>query len=379
MRRGRHRSCGSATTTPRPLRRRRRPGRRPRRPAGHPGVRRRPRAPDRDRAERARRRPQRGAVDDRRARRGGRGTPRPARAALVLGLGWDESRWPEAAAVHRAPSSTGPPGERPVYLSPGRRALRGGLHRAARRVPRADRARRVRRDGLVARRRAPRGPRGGVPADRRAPTPGGASPARSATRRGQGIGMVHELGAPGHSPAEDFADRRGLRRRQPLPEVVGYWGELDGRRATPSSSAAPARPGTSTSTARSARAPRPLHAAYADADTSGHLYLDRRPGPRPRGGLHHRPTSRPASTCIGDRAVAEVVERARAGRRDRRRPGGRPGPAPPRARRDGHARGDDAARRARRHRQHAADVRRGSGAGTTRCTPSGSAPTGPAG
>ena len=43
-----------------------------------------------------------------------------------------------------------------------------------------------------------------------------------------GIGMVHELGAPHICPAEDLLVSAALTKRAPLPEVVGYWGELGG-------------------------------------------------------------------------------------------------------------------------------------------------------
>ncbi len=71
----------------------------------------------------------------------------------------------------------------------------------------------------------------------------------------QGIGMVHELGAPHICPPEDLAIATGLTARAPLPEVVGYWGELGARRQGASSSAARVRPETCAWTARSARAP----------------------------------------------------------------------------------------------------------------------------
>ncbi|MGA9748518.1 MAG: amidohydrolase family protein [Nocardioides sp.] len=42
----------------------------------------------------------------------------------------------------------------------------------------------------------------------------------------QGIGMVHELGAPHICPPEDLLVAAALSRTGTLPEVVGYWGEL---------------------------------------------------------------------------------------------------------------------------------------------------------
>jgi predicted amidohydrolase YtcJ len=120
----------------------------------------------------------------------------------------------------------------------------------------------------------------------------------------QGIGMVHELGAPHISPAEDFAVIEALRARLPLPETVGYWGSLDVEQAIALGCAGAAGDlcmdgsiGSRTSS---------LHTPYADADTTGHLYVSAeqvtehvlactRAGVQ--AGFH----------VIGDRAVAEVV------------------------------------------------------------------------
>ena len=71
-----------------------------------------------------------------------------------------------------------------------------------------------------------------------------------------GIGMVHELGAPHICPAEDLLVSAALTKRAPLPEVVGYWGELGGVEPGGASSAAPARRATSAWTAPSAPARR---------------------------------------------------------------------------------------------------------------------------
>ncbi|MDT4960943.1 MAG: hypothetical protein QOF87_590 [Pseudonocardiales bacterium] len=53
---------------------------------------------------------------------------------------------------------------------------------------------------------------------------------RAALRRAAslGIGCVHEMGGPSISSAEDFAGLLALAGEEPLPEVIGYWGELFG-------------------------------------------------------------------------------------------------------------------------------------------------------
>ena len=43
-----------------------------------------------------------------------------------------------------------------------------------------------------------------------------------------GIGLLHELGGPQVSSAEDFTAMLALAATEPGPEVVGYWGELGG-------------------------------------------------------------------------------------------------------------------------------------------------------
>ena len=43
-----------------------------------------------------------------------------------------------------------------------------------------------------------------------------------------GIAVVHELGGPEISSEDDFAAMLALGRDEPGPDVVGYWGELDG-------------------------------------------------------------------------------------------------------------------------------------------------------
>ena len=280
------------------------------------------------------------------------------------------------AAVHPAPRWTGPSGAAGVPV-PGRRALRGGLHRPARRVPRADRADGFDGDGLGRpATRTPR-PRGGVPADAGRPCAGGHRP--RARRRGA-AGDRHGArdGRAGDSPAEDFAriaEVCGRRRRCPRWSATGASSTGS---SGPSTSAAPARRGPLRR--RRDRLPHRGHARRLRRRRHHRAPVPhRRPGPRPRGGLHpgRHPGRLPRDRR--PRAVAEVVEGLPPGRRDRRRPGGRPGPAPPRAPRDG--------RRPRRSRCSASSASppacsrcsTGPGAGTTRCTPSGSAPTGRAG
>lgn len=87
-----------------------------------------------------------------------------------------------------------------------------------------------------------------------------------------GIALVHELGAPHICPAQDFDILDALDERSVVPETVRYWGSLDVEEALRLGCAGAAGDlcadgslGSHTSA---------LHAPYADAETSGHLYFE---------------------------------------------------------------------------------------------------------
>ena len=223
-------------------------------------------------------------------------------AAVLLGFGWDETTWPEHRPFTRQEldRATG-----------GRLVLLGRVDEHSAVVssafldacPEVAHAEGFDASGLVAR-DAQHAARLGlfrlVPAGDRE----GAILRALQDAARQGIGMVHELGAPHISPADDFAVIAALGDRLPLPETVGYWGSLDVEQAIALGCAGAAGDlcmdgsiGSRTSA---------LHTPYADAATTGHLYLTAeqvtehvvactRAGVQ--GGFH----------VIGDRAVAEVV------------------------------------------------------------------------
>ena len=97
----------------------------------------------------------------------------------------------------------------------------------------------------------------------------------------RGITSVHELNAPHIAPFSDFAAIAAITARSPAPEVVGYWGELlggrgletdpDGDSPQPLAGFAGDLIVDGAIGSRTAA----LHEPYADADTSGHLYLTR--------------------------------------------------------------------------------------------------------
>jgi len=118
-----------------------------------------------------------------------------------------------------------------------------------------------------------------------------------------GIGMVHEISAPHINPADDLTIIREL--EGVLPEVVGYWGELDTATALELNLAGAAGDLCMDGAIGSRTAA--LHEAYSDdSDTNGHLYLT------------HDQVAEHVVACtegglqagfhvIGDRAVAALV------------------------------------------------------------------------
>jgi predicted amidohydrolase YtcJ len=122
-----------------------------------------------------------------------------------------------------------------------------------------------------------------------------------------GIGMVHENGAPGDSPAEDFGRIRAVRARAALPEVVGYWGRLDGAEEARRLGCAGAAGDLCMDGAVGSRTAA-MRAPYDDdPSTSGHLYVTADEVARHvaacteaglQAGFH----------VIGDRATDELVE-----------------------------------------------------------------------
>ena len=228
--------------------------------------------------------------------------------SVILGFGWDETGWPEQRPFTRGELDRAT-GGRAVFVS------RVDVHSAVLSsafldaCPDVAHAEGYDASGLVAR-DAHHVARSGLfrlqaTADREEAI---LRALQDAARNG--IGMVHELGAPHICPPEDFAILRGLAEaarvpgRPALPEVEWYWGDLDVQKARGLGCTGAAGDlcmdgsiGSRTSA---------LHAPYADADTCGHLYLDAEQvtehvvactRDQVQAGFH----------VIGDRAVAEVV------------------------------------------------------------------------
>jgi predicted amidohydrolase YtcJ len=190
--------------------------------------------------------------------------------SLVLGYGWDESHWPEARAFTRTEVDRAV-GPRQAYLA------RVDVHSAVVSSAFLDAAPVVvDADGYDA--------SGFVARDahhlardataRLLPASARAEAIERALRQAaaEGIGMVHELGAPHLSRPEDLAVVEALRATTALPEVVGYWGALDGIEAARELGCVGAAGDLCVDGAIGSRTAA-MHAPYRDATTSGHLYL----------------------------------------------------------------------------------------------------------
>jgi len=229
-------------------------------------------------------------------------------SGLLLAFGWDDSTWPEerpftAGEVDRVV------GDRPAYLA------RVDVHSAVlssalvHHMPGLPGFDGWSGDGWV-QREAHHHARAVVqtlvgPDERRA-----AVVTALAAAAGQGIGAVHELGAPHLSLPGDFALLRELRALQNAPEVFGYWGDLGGVDAAAGLGCAGAAGDLCADGAIGSHTAA-LVAPYSDADTRGHLYVDvgdvrdhvvacTRAGMQ--AGFH----------CIGDDASSTVLEGFRA-------------------------------------------------------------------
>jgi len=218
---------------------------------------------------------------------------------VLLGHGWDETRWPErrpptAAELDRA---AGPGGR--VYLS------RADLHSAVASTALLERtpseAGRVRlADHHAVRARA-----------LAAVTPAQVGAAQRATRAEAsrlGIGCLHEMSGPEVASATDLAGLSALAAAEPGPDVVAYWGEL-GAPGIATALALGARPGGDLFCDGSLGShTAALSSPYADApDTAGELRYDA-DAVRAHVVAATRAGLQAGFHCIGDRAVTAVLD-----------------------------------------------------------------------
>ncbi|KQX60872.1 amidohydrolase [Streptomyces sp. Root1310] len=229
------------------------------------------------------------------------------RDKVLLGHGWDASRWPEGRPPRREELDEAT-GGRPLYLS------RIDVHSAVVTTALLELARGARTapgfaDGAPLTRDAHHAVRAAAFA---AVTPAQRAEAQRAAlahAASLGIGSVHECGGPEISSEDDFTDLLRLAAEEPGPRVVGYWAEQDVEKARRLGALGAAGDlfvdgalGSHTAC---------LHAAYTDADHTGTGYLDAAAVAAHvtdcteaglQAGFH----------AIGDAAVTSVVEGVRA-------------------------------------------------------------------
>ncbi len=194
---------------------------------------------------------------------------RSVRGAVVLGHGWDETRWPEARPprrdevdrasyggvvylsrvdVHSCVASSALLALAPEVSSAAGFSADGWLSQEAHHV-----VRRIALDSVT-------------PSQRRA-----AQRACLQHAASLGIGMVHELGGPEISSADDFTDLLGTVGPESGVEVVGYWGEGGGPDVALSLGARGAAGDHFVDGAIGSRTAL-LRERYADSDTFGAAY-----------------------------------------------------------------------------------------------------------
>jgi predicted amidohydrolase YtcJ len=231
---------------------------------------------------------------------------------LLMAFGWDDTRWPEGRTFTRGEVDRAL-GDRAAYLA------RVDVHSAVLSSALVARIPEVRGldgwsdDGRVQRdahHHARAAVQRLVSADDRRES---IEIALSAAAR-QGIGAVHEIGAPHLSLPADFAVVGEVEDR---PLVIGYWGELGGLDTAARLGCAGAAGDLCVDGAIGSHTAA-LHAPYADADTRGHRYLDvdqvrdhvvacTRAGTQ--AGFHCIGDDATATVMAGFRAAAQVVGR----------------------------------------------------------------------
>ncbi|MEU6098190.1 amidohydrolase [Streptomyces sp. NPDC047079] len=226
---------------------------------------------------------------------------------VLLGHGWDSSRWPERRAPRREELDEAT-GGRPLYLT------RIDVHSAVVTTALLDLTPGVRdRDGFADGEPLTRDAHHAVRAAAfSAVTPAQRTEAQRAAlahAASVGIGSVHECGGPEISSEEDLTGLLRLAAEEPGPRVVGYWAEQDVDKARELGALGAAGDLFVDGSIGSRTAC--LHEQYADAGHTGTAYLDAAAVAAHvvactetglQAGFH----------AIGDAAVTAVVEGVRA-------------------------------------------------------------------
>jgi len=196
---------------------------------------------------------------------------RASRGRPVLGTGWEEDSWPErrpptAAELDRAgyggivhltrtDCHSGVGSSALLAAAPRARELPGFVGDG---LANEDAHAELRRVALAS------------------TTPAQRAEAQRATRAraaALGIGCLHECGGPGIEGEDDFTALLRLAADEPGPDVVGYWGELDGVERARELGAHAAGGDLFADGSLGSRTAC-LHRRYDDADTTGYAYVD---------------------------------------------------------------------------------------------------------
>ncbi|HYN75501.1 MAG TPA: amidohydrolase family protein [Candidatus Limnocylindria bacterium] len=191
-------------------------------------------------------------------------------AGLVLGHGWDETRWPEHRPPTRHELDRASYGSK-VYLT------RIDVHSAVvSSALLADLPDLAGLDGYDSSGRvsgAAHHRARGAALDSVSPAARTAAQRATRTRCAElGIGAFHELGGPEISSRDDFVGLLALAAAEPGPEVVGYWGELGGVQRARELGAQGAAGDLFADGALGSHTAC-LRSVYADQDTLGNAYL----------------------------------------------------------------------------------------------------------
>lgn len=196
---------------------------------------------------------------------------RRARGGVLLGSGWEEDGWPERRPPTSAELDRASYGG-VVYLA--RTDCHSGVASSAllAAAPEARGLPGFEADGLVkeeAHSAVRRVAFGSLTASQRRK----AQRATRAHAASLGIGCLHECGGPGIDGEDDFVALLALAGEEPGPDVLGYWGELDGVERARELGAVGAGGDLFADGSLGSRTAC-LRTPYADADTLGYAYLD---------------------------------------------------------------------------------------------------------
>ena len=122
----------------------------------------------------------------------------------------------------------------------------------------------------------------------------------------RGLTLLHEVNAPHIAPYDDFAALRDIAAEAVVPQVAAYWGAFRGGEADADADRLLGFAGDLCVDGAVGSRTACMHRPYADADTSGHLYLDR-DQVRDHVAFCTRRGLQAGFHVIGDKAMTETV------------------------------------------------------------------------